>query len=85
MRLANRLYTQVKVEISEGLGGGSRQPVPNPEVVPNPEENDPIYRALAFPVDALCRDPPPSPSLTSTFTCVYERLTSLTGGVHDDG
>ena len=32
-----------------------------------------------------CRDPPPSPSLTSTFTCVYERLTSLTEGVHDDG
>ena len=32
-----------------------------------------------------CRDPPPSPSLISTFTCVYERLTSLTGGVHDDG
>ena len=32
-----------------------------------------------------CCDPPPSPSLTSTFTCVYERLTSLTGGVHDDG
>ena len=25
MRLANRSYTQVKVEISEGLGGGSRQ------------------------------------------------------------
>ena len=24
MRLANRSYTQVKVEISEGLGGGSR-------------------------------------------------------------
>ena len=32
-----------------------------------------------------CRDPPPSPSLISTFTCVYERLASLTGGVHDDG
>ena len=25
MRLANRFYIQVKVEISEGLGGGSRQ------------------------------------------------------------
>ena len=24
MRLANRSYTQVKVKISEGLGGGSR-------------------------------------------------------------
>ena len=33
----------------------------------------------------FCRDPPPSPSLISTFTCVYERLASLTGGVHDDG
>ena len=32
-----------------------------------------------------CRDPPPCPSLISTFTCVYERLASLTGGVHDDG
>ena len=36
-------------------------------------------------VHGLCRDPPPSPSLISTFTCVYERLASLTGGVHDDG
>ena len=25
MRLVNRSYTQVKVEVSEGLGGGSRQ------------------------------------------------------------
>ena len=28
MRLVNRSYTQVKVEVSEGLGGGSRQAVP---------------------------------------------------------
>ena len=33
----------------------------------------------------LCHDPPPSPSLISTSLRVYERLTSLTGGVHDDG
>ena len=36
-------------------------------------------------VEVVCRDPPPSPSLILTFTCVYERLASLTGGVHDDG
>ena len=30
MRLVNRLYTQVKVEISEGLGGGSRHVVSEP-------------------------------------------------------
>ena len=27
-------------------------PVPISEAVPNPEENNPIYRALAFPIDA---------------------------------
>ena len=39
----------------------------------------------AKPLESRCRDPPPSPSLISPFTCVYERLASLTGGVHDDG
>ena len=30
MRLVNRSYTQVKVEVSEGIGGGSRHLVSEP-------------------------------------------------------
>ena len=40
-----------------------------------------FYRIL----DMVCRDPLPSPSLILTSLGVYEWLTSLTGGVHDDG
>ena len=35
--------------------------------------------------EPLCRDPPPSPSLILTSLRVFEWLTSLTGGIHDDG
>ena len=35
-----------------GTSTSSAPPVPIPEAVPNPEENNLIYRALAFPVDA---------------------------------
>ena len=44
-----------------------------------------IWEQLGGSMRIECRDPPPSLSLISTFTCVYERLASLTGGVHDDG
>ena len=45
---------------------------------------DPFYRPLNVCPLVLCRDPPPSPSLISTSLRVYERLTSLTGGIYND-
>ena len=51
-RLADAKIAEFLAQGGAGASTSSAPPVPIPEAVPNPEENDPIYRALAFPVDA---------------------------------
>ena len=51
-RLADAKIAEFLAQGGAGASTSSAPPVPIPEAVPNPEENNPIYRALAFLVDA---------------------------------
>ena len=51
-RLANAKIAEFLAQGGVGASTSNAPLVPIPEAVPNLEENDPIYRALAFPVDA---------------------------------
>ena len=50
-RLADAKIAEFLVQGGVGASTSNALLVPISEAVPNPEENDPIYRALAFPVD----------------------------------
>ena len=52
-RLADAKIAEFLAQGGVGASTSNAPPVPVLEVVPSPEENNPIYRALAFPVDTL--------------------------------
>ena len=51
-RLADAKIAEFLAQGGAGASTSNTPPVPIPEAVPNLKENDPIYRALAFLVDA---------------------------------
>ena len=56
-RLADAKIAEFLAQRGAGASTSSTTPVPIPEAVLNPGENNPIYRALTFPVDAPRRGP----------------------------
>ena len=50
-RLADAKITEFLAQGGVGASTSSAPSVPILQAMPNPEENDPIYRAFAFPVD----------------------------------
>ena len=50
-RIADAKIAEFLAEGGVGASTSSAPSVPIPQAVPDPEENDPIYRALVFPIN----------------------------------